>query len=79
MICCFLASGATYIFALKSSNEKIELLTQEQTEKELLATEDCNYNVDRMSGYKFIKPIMFVDKDCEAASLKPIKLKYFKL
>lgn len=75
IICCFLASGATYIFALKSSNEKIELLTQEQAEKELLATDECNYNVDRMSGYKYIKPLMFVDRDCEAASLKPIKLK----
>ena len=26
----------------------------------------CNYNVKRMNGFKFIKPLMFVDEDCES-------------
>ncbi|WP_181248449.1 serine hydrolase [Flavobacterium magnum] len=35
----------------------------------------CNYNIKRLEGYKFIKPIMFVDGDCESESLQPIKSK----
>ncbi len=35
----------------------------------------CNYNVKRMNGYKFIKPLMFVDDDCESDQLMGIKQK----
>jgi len=33
----------------------------------------CNYNVKRMSGLKFVKPIMWVDQDCEADALAGTK------
>lgn len=36
---------------------------------------DCNYNIKRLEGYEFIKPIMFVDGECESESLQPIKNK----
>lgn len=35
----------------------------------------CNYNIKRMDGYKFIKPLMFVDEDCESDQLMGIKQK----
>ena len=35
----------------------------------------CNYNVKRMNGFKFIKPLMFVDEDCESEGLMSIKQK----
>ncbi|WP_293894261.1 serine hydrolase [Flavobacterium sp.] len=35
----------------------------------------CNYDVKRMNGYKFIKPLMFVDEECESAPLAGIKQK----
>jgi beta-lactamase class A len=35
----------------------------------------CNYNVKRMDGFKYIKPLMFVDEECESAGLMSIKQK----
>jgi len=35
----------------------------------------CNYNVKRMNGYKYIKPLMFVDEECESEPLMGIKQK----
>lgn len=35
----------------------------------------CDYNIKRMNGYKFIKPLMFVDEDCESEQLMGIKQK----
>ena len=29
----------------------------------------CNYNLKRLEGYKFIKPLLFVDDDCEGDNL----------
>ncbi|MEO5776489.1 MAG: serine hydrolase [Flavobacterium sp.] len=33
----------------------------------------CNYEVKRMNGYKFIKPLMFVEEDCESDQLMGVK------
>lgn len=33
----------------------------------------CNYDVTRLSGLKYIKPIMFVDDQCESDDLQDIK------
>ena len=35
----------------------------------------CTYNIKRMNGYKFIKPLMFVDEECESEQLSGIKQK----
>ena len=40
-----------------------------------LSSYTCNYNVKRMNGYKFIKPLMFVDEDCESEGLQGVKQK----
>lgn len=33
----------------------------------------CDFQVERMSGYKFIRPLLFADKDCESSELKAVK------
>jgi beta-lactamase class A len=38
-------------------------------------TLSCNYNVKRMDGFKYIKPLMFVDEECESEALMGIKQK----
>ena len=38
-------------------------------------TYTCNYNVKRMDGYEFIKPLMFVDEECESEPLLDLKQK----
>ncbi len=35
----------------------------------------CNYNIKRMSGLKFVKPILWVDEECESDNLAGIKQK----
>jgi beta-lactamase class A len=38
-------------------------------------TLSCNYNIKRMDGFKYIKPLMFVDEECESEALMGIKQK----
>lgn len=33
----------------------------------------CSFNVKRMDGFKFIKPLMFIDEDCESDELMGVK------
>lgn len=33
----------------------------------------CNYDIKRRDGYKFIKPLMFVDDECESENLNDLK------
>ncbi len=33
----------------------------------------CNYNIKRMNGFKFIRPLMFVDEECESEQLIGVK------
>jgi len=33
----------------------------------------CNYDIKRLSGLKYIKPIMFVDDECESDNMQDIK------
>ncbi|MGK4568105.1 serine hydrolase [Flavobacterium sp. 3HN19-14] len=35
----------------------------------------CNYQVTRMSGYSYIKPLLLVDEDCESQQLEGVKQK----
>ncbi|MEI7523837.1 MAG: serine hydrolase [Mariniphaga sp.] len=34
---------------------------------------NCTYDVKRLNGYNYIKPLMFVDNECESEELFPIK------
>ncbi|MFM6934109.1 MAG: serine hydrolase [Flavobacteriales bacterium] len=67
----FIASGTTFLITENRYKRKIELIEEEQQ----VSTENCHYQVERMSGYKFVKPLMFVDKDCESKSLSSLKNK----
>ncbi len=50
---------------------------EKQVKKEIAdnATYACNYNIKRMNGFKFIKPLMFVDEECESDQLNDVKQK----
>lgn len=39
----------------------------------------CNYDIKRMDGFKFIKPLMFVDEDCESDLLMNTKQKLISI
>lgn len=51
---------------------------EKQFTAKMLSTQSsfaCNYNVKRMGGFKYIKPLMFVDEECESDALSGIKQK----
>jgi beta-lactamase class A len=35
---------------------------------------NCEYDIKRLEGYNFIKPLMFIDDECEGDELIPIKM-----
>jgi beta-lactamase class A len=39
----------------------------------------CNYDVKRMGGFKYVKPLMFVDEDCESDLLMNTKQKLISI
>jgi beta-lactamase class A len=39
----------------------------------------CTYNIKRMGGFRFVKPLMFVDEDCESESLMNTKQKLISI
>ena len=46
-----------------------------QQEENLISASSfkCNYDIKRLEGYKFIKPLMFVDDECESENLNDLK------
>jgi beta-lactamase class A len=45
---------------------------KKETEKELLANNSCDPKVKRLDGYNYIRPLLFVDKDCNVAYLNSV-------
>lgn len=61
---------ALITFALTSFLEKAK--PEAETAQ---VSSNCNYNVKRIEGYDYIKPLLFVDEDCEADALVGIREK----
>ena len=59
-----IAYSVTYYFDNKEKNKILELSN---------ASNSCTYNIERLDGYPFIKPIMFVDDICEGDNLATMK------
>ena len=58
------------------ANYSIEkLLIKRTTEDTASNTNICVYNIKRLNGYKFVKPLMFVDEDCQSNSLSGVQKK----
>lgn len=66
-----LISFGTFLVTRYLDSEKIK-----EAEASLIKNEgiDCKeYKIKRLKGYKYIKPLMFVDNDCQSKKLEPIK------
>ncbi len=65
-----LFGGSFTFFFLRSAmqrkfeNDEINFLQQ---------SENCDYNVFRLQGYKYIKPIVFAEKNCESQKYSKLK------
>ena len=66
--------GAVLVFVIfisftKSSHQK--KLTQPTSILE--QSTSCDYNIVRLSGYRYVKPLLFTDQNCETTTLAPLK------
>lgn len=39
----------------------------------------CDYNIKRLEGYNYVKPLLYVDKSCESGIFTPIKQEVEKI
>ena len=85
VIIALVSSLATYFITNHINNtNKVEnaidqSITNQQANTETSNNASCNYDVKRLRGYGFIKPLLFVDNKCEGEKLEPIKQKITSL
>ena len=74
IITCLLATNlVTYYFTAKKSDPKKEATDEESNSSLYSNNGACAVKIERLSGYDYIKPLLFVDKECEADELLPLK------
>jgi beta-lactamase class A len=67
-----LTNLATYYYTNKENKEAaVEKATEESINS--YGNSSCSVKVQRLNGYDYIKPVLFVDKVCEGDKLNPIK------
>lgn len=72
----YISAIATIVITCFSTFLVSSFIFKETNNKDLdvsEATNLCNYKVKRLDGYSFIKPLMFVDEECEGDNLAQIK------
>lgn len=57
----------------KSENEKVGLVAPPGTNSTTTILSDCSFKIERLNGYKLIRPLLFVNNDCEADDLSGLK------
>lgn len=66
----FIAGCAlSFLFVEQLNRQK----TRQNEKKNANTTVDCEVTSTRMGGFEYVKPLLFVEKDCESPNLKPIK------
>ncbi len=69
-----LSVGVTFFITSFRYSKEIE-----EIEETSQSASFCDYRIDRMSGYKYVKPLMFVDGDCQSSELQGIKNEIAKI
>jgi beta-lactamase class A len=69
-----LSVGITFFITSFEYKKEIEIIKEETS-----TTSFCDYRIERMTGYKYIKPLMFVDGDCQSTQLKSVKNEVSKI
>lgn len=68
ILLCFLVSLITFSLTTFWNSKQLTKETSSQ-----ISSPSCKYDIKRLSGLKYIKPIMFVDDECESDNLAGIK------
>ncbi|MFP5042749.1 serine hydrolase [Parasediminibacterium sp. JCM 36343] len=67
-----IASYSTYLITTSYYNLEKSLIAASQLEETSPAS-SCDYQIRRLNGYSFIKPLLYADKNCETVAFNPIK------
>jgi beta-lactamase class A len=74
LIASFVATNlGTYYFASKTKPAQDKEIEHTDASAYSGTTASCTVKVKRLNGYNFIKPVLFVDRECESDKLFPIK------
>jgi beta-lactamase class A len=72
LLLCSFSAGAlslmAYTVATKKQSDSDANTTQEQPRT------SCNYNINRLSGYKYIQPLLSAEPDCQSEKLNGLKM-----
>ncbi|MEI8204537.1 MAG: serine hydrolase [Bacteroidota bacterium] len=68
-ICC----TATFFITQQIYKAKSATLIKLAKEQQLVQPSECGYQVQRLSGYQYIKPLQFVEPDCESPKYETLK------
>lgn len=66
-------TGVLVYFGTRYTLEKKADLLASYSNSPVSSDSGCKYDVKRVQGYKYIKPILFVDQECEGSTLQFIK------
>ncbi len=64
----FIASAISYLAFYFINRQELDAIANGTN-----GNDYCNYNIARLSGYQYIRPLLFAEPSCEAASLYGIK------
>lgn len=74
-LCILITAGGTFYIARKTGSSKSSESAASASISKVLPSPDCNYDITRLAGYKYIRPIVSATQQCEAQSLAPLKLR----
>jgi len=71
----------TFVFSkiIYSKNNSKQVLINENLNTNKVNNDCLDYKITRLKGYKYIKPIMFIDNDCQSEKLRYIKTEVSKV
>jgi beta-lactamase class A len=70
-----IAAGATFFVVRGGNASSLAGAETSAFISKATASPDCNYDITRLAGYKYIRPIVSATQACEAQNLSPLKLR----
>jgi beta-lactamase class A len=72
VVCILVTAAATWFIVGKANKVPAAQIAASQSQSD--APSDCEFDITRLSGYKYISPLVSAAQECEAKRLAPLKL-----
>ena len=73
LIAAVIGAAVSFSFTSIAHNREDSRLKEYETKIQSNYTNTCNFNIKRLSGRKFIRPLLFAERSCEDEALNAIK------